>query len=190
MAKPKKYQSNNDKFEPSSIPVTSPWRDYAKFNKYDETFPITVYQLGLQGKSKAQIASVLNCSSNTFNRWITEIDDMKEAWEVAQTKSESYWDDKIETVLIAEDNESGLPATNTKLLEKMLSSRFKKYSETPGQSEDTNSKNSGEVEGAMAKLMESFDKLKISASSGQKELKISVEDTPMKVINPRENDDE
>jgi len=52
-----------------------------------------IVELGLKGKSKAQMASHLNIARSTFDRWLEEHQEFRESWELADTHAQTFWEE-------------------------------------------------------------------------------------------------
>ena len=52
----------------------------------------TIIEMGKRGRSKAQCASALDISRSTFDRWLEANEDFREAWELADTHSQAFWE--------------------------------------------------------------------------------------------------
>jgi len=63
--------------------------------KYNPDFCKHVVELGLEGRSKTQMAAEFSVSIGTLNNWLKDrtIPEFREAMELALTCSQAYWED-------------------------------------------------------------------------------------------------
>jgi hypothetical protein len=71
---------------------TAPAKKPGRPSKYVASMCQTIIELGRKGRSKTQMASHLDISRSTFDRWLTEIEEFKEAWDLADTHSQAVWE--------------------------------------------------------------------------------------------------
>jgi len=62
-------------------------------SKYQPAMCEVIVELGLKGKSKAQMASHLNIARSTFDRWLEEHQEFRESWELADTHAQAFWEE-------------------------------------------------------------------------------------------------
>ena len=163
-----KHQSKDDRrFSLDNTPITSPWRDYGRFNKYDESFPISAYELFTSGKTLRQVARSLGCSVTTMKRWMAEIEDFGEACELGITNQQASLEDKIQENMVANGETENLPEINTKLFEMYVKAQIPETYNEKYQvvEEENNPGNDGNA--ALFNLLEKTDSLKIVASVPQ-----------------------
>lgn len=60
--------------------------------KYDPSMCEVVIELGRRGRSKAQMASQLEISRSTFDRYLEEHEAFRESYELADTHSQAFWE--------------------------------------------------------------------------------------------------
>ncbi len=60
--------------------------------KYDPSMGDTLVELGRKGRSKTQMASHLNISRSTFDRWLEQHEEFRESWELADTHAQAFWE--------------------------------------------------------------------------------------------------
>lgn len=65
----------------------------ARRTKYNSAMCETIIALGKKGKSKTQMAARLDISRSTFDRWLEANEDFKEAWELADTHAQAFWEE-------------------------------------------------------------------------------------------------
>jgi hypothetical protein len=53
----------------------------------------TIIALGSKGKSKTQMAAHLDISRSTFDRWFGAHEEFREAWELADTHAQAFWEE-------------------------------------------------------------------------------------------------
>ena len=61
--------------------------------KYKPEMCATIVRLGKTGKSKAQCAAHLDISRSTFDRYLETYEAFREAWELADTYAQAFWED-------------------------------------------------------------------------------------------------
>ena len=153
----------DDRFSPKIVKKTSPWKSYNKYNKYDETFPeqiIEIMKKSKNGKTDAQIAKELNCSKVTLMRWVEEIEEMREAYEICLMLRESKFDDLIENNMIADDLSDSLVERDNKMLDMYAKSNFDKFRDkVEKDKEDKNTEK--EALSVISDLMKQFNSIKM-----------------------------
>lgn len=87
-------------------------------SEYDPAFCKTVVQLGKAGKSRAEIASALDCSRQTLANWEAAHPDFMDALRRAKDEELAWWEGKARTGLT---QGSGF---NASLWAKSMSGRF------------------------------------------------------------------
>ena len=65
----------------------------ASRSKYQPAMCATIIALGKTGKSKAQCAAYLDISRSTFDRYLEAHEEFREAWELADTYAQAFWED-------------------------------------------------------------------------------------------------
>lgn len=161
--RPKKHTSVSDRrFNLDDTPQTSPWRSYNIFNKYDESYPITAYEMFTTGKTMSQVARSLKCSMPTLKRWMREIEDFGEACELGITNAQADMEDKLQAVMIADGTDDALPETNTKLLETYIKSQFPETYSEKYQSKEVEETSDGAA--ALFDLLQQTDRLSVTAT--------------------------
>ena len=53
----------------------------------------SIIELGKKGKSKTQMAAHLDISRSTFDRWLEAHEEFREAWELADTHAQAFWEE-------------------------------------------------------------------------------------------------
>lgn len=86
-------------------------------SEYDATFCEKVISLGKQGKSRAEIASALDCSRNTMARWEQLHPDFRDALSRAKDEELAWWEGEARKGLRDKNFNSGIWA-------KSVSGRF------------------------------------------------------------------
>jgi len=76
---------------PAVIPST-PAKKPGRRTKYDPAMCETVIELGKRGRSKTQSASHLGIARSTFENWLETHEEFREAWELADTHSQAFWE--------------------------------------------------------------------------------------------------
>ena len=61
-------------------------------SKYDPSMCDRVIELGRKGKSKTQMAARLEIARSTFDRYLEEHEEFREAYELADTHSQALWE--------------------------------------------------------------------------------------------------
>lgn len=89
--------------------------------KYKPEMCKTVIDLGKEGKSKAQIASILEIAKSTLYEWEKEFPEFSDAISLAMTHSQAWWEDHGQNYLVNDPESSSL---NTSLWNKQVSARF------------------------------------------------------------------
>lgn len=96
-------------------------------SKYDQTYCDKVIELGKQGKSFEQMASILGVGITTFKRWREEHEEFRTSLEDAQGFSQTWWEDHAQSYLVEHKDGEKL---NTGLWSRSMAARFPKtYSE-------------------------------------------------------------
>ncbi len=72
--------------------IAAPAKKPGRRTKYLPEMCETIVELGKRGRSKTQCASHLGIARSTFDRWIEEYEDFREAWELADTHSQAFWE--------------------------------------------------------------------------------------------------
>jgi hypothetical protein len=78
------------KAKPAKAPAPS--KKPGRPSKYDPAMCETIVALGCKGRSKTQMASHLNIARSTFDAWLGQHDEFKEAWELADTHAQAFWE--------------------------------------------------------------------------------------------------
>ena len=76
----------------AKVPPKAAAKKSGRPNKYQPAMCEVIVELGLKGKSKAQMASHLNIARSTFDRWLEEHQEFREAWELADTHAQAFWE--------------------------------------------------------------------------------------------------
>jgi DNA-binding XRE family transcriptional regulator len=97
-ARPRKTKSATADAAPAAIDisVTIDGPSAAKKGrrtKYEPSMCGTIIALGKKGKSKTQMAAHLDISRSTFDRWLEANEDFREAWELADTHAQAFWEE-------------------------------------------------------------------------------------------------
>jgi hypothetical protein len=61
--------------------------------KYDPSMCETIIGLGRLGKSKTQCASNLGIARSTFDAWLGQHEEFREAWDLADTHAQAIWEE-------------------------------------------------------------------------------------------------
>ncbi len=61
--------------------------------KYNPSACSTIIDLGKRGRSRTQMAAALGISRRTFDRWTQDHPEFAEAFELADTLSEAFWEE-------------------------------------------------------------------------------------------------
>lgn len=94
---------------------------------YDQVYCQQVVDLGRQGKSYEQIASILNIGLRTLFTWRNTHEEFQHALKDAKDFEMAFWEDLAQTYLIEEKN---APRLNAGLWSRSMAARFPaKYSE-------------------------------------------------------------
>jgi hypothetical protein len=81
------------KREPASTtPATIPAASKKSRSKYLPEMCDTIIELGKRGRSKTQAASHLGIARSTFENWLEAHEEFREAWELADTHSQAFWE--------------------------------------------------------------------------------------------------
>jgi Helix-turn-helix domain of resolvase len=62
-------------------------------SKYDPAMRTTIIELGRKGKSKTQCAAHLNIARSTFDAWLGQHEEFKDAWDLADTHAQAFWEE-------------------------------------------------------------------------------------------------
>ena len=92
-------------------------------SKYDPAFCDQVVELGRMGKSFQQMASILNTTYTSMQRWCEEYEDFRVALSQAQEYSQAWWEDMCQTHMIEEQGSAKL---NASLWSRSMAARFPK----------------------------------------------------------------
>jgi len=76
----------------STTPATIPAASKKPRSKYLPEMCETVIELGKRGRSKTQCAAHLNIARSTFENWLEVHEEFREAWELADTHSQAFWE--------------------------------------------------------------------------------------------------
>ena len=162
----------------NKVNLETPWKKEAKFIKYDESMPQIVFDELSAQKTLAQVAKKLGTSKQTLLRWVEEIDDMRDAYEMGMTNFEADVEENIiQKYMIHDDDMVDPPVINTKLVDVYLKSNLKKFADLDKKVDTNvtvNNVNSGEgdLSHKLANAMESILKLKAPESiSAENEMK-------------------
>lgn len=118
----------DERFEtPKTKARETPWRKEHRFNKYDPTFPKIMFEMMSDGKTIAQVARQIECSKPTLLRWIDEIDDMADAYELGMTNFEADFEDFINKYSVHDDPDTAPPKVNQQLVDMYAKSNLKKF---------------------------------------------------------------
>lgn len=90
-------------------------------SKYDPTYNDKVIELGKQGKSFEQMASILGVGITTFKRWREEHEEFRTALEDAQGFAQTWWEDMAQSYLVESKDTEKL---NTGLWSRSMAARF------------------------------------------------------------------
>lgn len=90
---------------------------------YDPAYCQKVIELGKQGKSIAQMASVLNVSYTSLQRWREEHEEFRVALEDAQYFAQAWWEDQAQCYMVEEKESAKL---NVGLWSRSMAARFPK----------------------------------------------------------------
>ena len=81
------------KRKPATTPATIPAASKKPRSKYLPSMCDQIIALGKRGKSKAQMAAHLDISRSTFDRWLEANGEFREAWELADTHAQAFWEE-------------------------------------------------------------------------------------------------
>lgn len=88
---------------------------------YDPAYCDQIIELGKQGKSLAQMASILDTSYTSMLRWKEEHESFRYALEDAQHFAQAWWEDQAQSYLVEEKDCAKL---NTGLWSRSMAARF------------------------------------------------------------------
>jgi hypothetical protein len=116
-------------------------------SSYDPAFCQRVVELGEQGKSAAQMAAALRVAKSTIYLWAQEHPEFSDAFTLARTLSQAWWEDK---------GQAGLetPGFQSSLWAKSVSARFP---------EDYTERNKTELTGAEGGPIQSQSTVTVAA---------------------------
>ncbi len=77
----------------STTPATIPAASKKPRTKYLPSMCNSIIALGRKGKSKAQCAAALEISRTTFDRWLDVHEEFAEAWDLADTFAQAWWEE-------------------------------------------------------------------------------------------------
>lgn len=146
------------RFSENEVAVTSPWRAYSRFDKYDETFPIMLYELASEGKTDAEIAKEMKCSKATLMRWVAEEPEMTESYQLASTSREAKFDCQIRQNMIATEPQQVMMQTDHKFVDLYAKSNFDKFNDKK-QDEKSDKDNEREALNVISELMSQFKRV-------------------------------
>ena len=90
---------------------------------FDPAYCEQVIALGKQGKSYAQMASILNTSYTSMLRWRDEHEEFRCAMEDAQHFAQAWWEDQAQCYMVEEKESAKL---NVGLWSRSMAARFPK----------------------------------------------------------------
>lgn len=92
-------------------------------SKYDPAYCDKVIELGKQGKSFEQMASILGVGITSFKRWREEHEEFRTSLEDAQGFAQTWWEDMAQSYLVESKDTEKL---NTGLWSRSMAARFPK----------------------------------------------------------------
>jgi hypothetical protein len=90
-------------------------------SKYDPAYCNQVIELGKQGKSFEQMASIIGVGITSFKRWREEHEEFRTSLEDAQGFAQTWWEDMAQSYLVESKDTEKL---NTGLWSRSMAARF------------------------------------------------------------------